>query len=232
MALSKLESSIIVRVAQSPEKLSAWDFQDIGYYANVHNSCKKLVDDGMLESDSLKNKKGASKKVFQLTLRGFCKLIESIPYDNLFPNSKKPDCPYENFTLFLERWKHLHEGIECFYILLMKFQDEKKFIGIGNFGINGFLDVCSESIKWDDSTRKARKIIPADIPENDTLENIFWGVLIKQILRLPAEMEYAISFDDIAEIFENTSGTNEFKWQIEMRLKECDGLYRWYKKYY
>ncbi|MEN6395948.1 MAG: hypothetical protein ABFC78_05640 [Methanoregula sp.] len=127
MAFSKLELLIIMRIADSSEKKSAYDLQDIGWYANVHKSCNRLVELGILKYESVKNEKGAIKKVFRLTSYGFCKYVVE---GDLFWGGKKfgelknqsgyPDDRLDRLDSFLQRWKYLDGTIDYLYTLFLK----------------------------------------------------------------------------------------------------------------
>lgn len=191
-----------------------------------------MIEDGMLEYDFIKNIKGAPKKVFRLGLRGFCYMVSE---GNIFPNTYaaafRTDGKLNSFTSFLEQWKHLHEGIECFYILFMKYREQTDFTEAVKKMLLVFREACSTSYNW----RRFRIVGNSGltgITEDSPIENVFWNYLIKNLLTLPKKTGYAISFDDIVEIFNNSPGLLELKVQMDQILMESNALSSCYKKYF
>ncbi|MFA4850211.1 MAG: hypothetical protein WC626_10850 [Methanoregula sp.] len=234
MAFSKLELRIIDRVALSPEKLSAWDLKDLGHYTNVHKSCKNFIENGMLEYDSVKNEKGAPKKVFRLTLRSFCNFVSTSElFSRILAGYDYPEDKLSNICLFLEQWKHLHEGIEGFNSIFMKYRDQTKFPGIESHILLAFRHGCENTLLLDDGIRDARLKGSTDIPETSTIENIFLSYLIKNLIELPAETSYTVSFWDLTNMFKrNTDGFNEVEEQLVQKVKDGEELYQWYIHYF
>lgn len=224
---------VLNQIALSSDYLSAYEISTLfgkNSYSHIHKSCKKLVDNEMLKSDDLINERNAPKKVFQLTFRGFCLIMaERERESKLYPPSEFPD-KIEKFILLLKRWKHLNEGIECFYTIFMKILDLKLDPQIIIRVMWSFEKECHTTLVMGLLLDFQREKHPKDEPVNE--EIYFWKYLIEYVLTLPVKTDYAISFEDIIENFKGSPGMDVLKTQMNEKMREGKAMANCYKKYF
>jgi hypothetical protein len=136
----------------------------------------------MLESDDIRNDRNAPKKVFRITLLGFCGFVTQ---SELFKSVDPNDVEFSTQKQFLKTWKHLHESIESYYILFLKTMNKEKdlmrtdkdfYSGFTRFFLLCLHHVCEKIfghvLERVDSDREVLRKTPI----RDVFDNIIRGV--------------------------------------------------------
>ena len=142
MDLSKTDIRVLGKVAASPVPLCAFEIsKDFGGRSGSHiqKSCKHLVECGLFDADNQKNEKNAPKKVFRLSLLGFCYYIARSGEFSGFYEFPSIQTKNQKVCQVVERWAHLDESIGCFYSLFLKTQMSSLVIALG--------EACTKTIQ-------------------------------------------------------------------------------------
>jgi hypothetical protein len=240
------EFRIIEQIALSPQPISAFEISKVfgeNNYSHVHKVCKNLIEDCVIESENSINKRNAPKKVFRLTMRGFCLFVL---HAELFKKhgwgTEYSEEELQNLNSFFERWKYLHAGIEIFYSLFIKYQipeEGYKFSHAGEI-IDAFGCVIGKAFHTDMYLWKKKEESGDLSPTPDPLayKRFFWDYFVKNLLDLPRKTTHDISYDDIVEIFrsnltnENSLAMNTLVDELESRKIDGEEASRCYKKYF
>ncbi len=238
MAKKETDYRIIEQIALSLKPISALDISKSfgkNSYSHVHKACDHLVEIGAIEFEKTTNKRNAPKKIFRLTNAGFFRFVNgSDLFSKLDSLSYYPDEKLKIVISLFEQWKHLHEGIECFYNLLMKFRNQKNEFpnGVVNDILSVFHIACCRNFIMCAHWHKQR-IAGKDGFDFSDQQFFVLDEFIYHAMKLPGETNGLISYEDIVEFFKDTSsGKKILKESIEKEFTIREGLNRCYQKYF
>jgi len=230
MVKTETDIRIIKQIAFSPQPISAYEIsKSVGKnsYSHIQKACKELLGEQIIEFEDRINERNAPKKVFRLTLRGFCIFVV---FSDVFKkegcDAEYSDDELEIINSFFERWKHLHEGIEGSHALFLKFLNSNIKIGIM---LEAFKKAIGKTfvadmvqMEYDGGNLK--------ISDSFAYKRLYWDNLIKSFLDLSRETYF--SLDDIIEIFKNSSGKGYLIEEMENRIRYSEELISCYQKYF
>jgi len=231
--LTPTDLRILRMIAFSSTSYSAYEISSTfgeNSYSHVHKSCRKMVEMDLLKSDEMTNERNAPKKVFRLSLWGFCCVMNHVYKEmkSCHQRSEMDDI-LDKLILLMRQWKHLHDGIECYAALFTKIEelDQNPFDAM-----QGLVEVCNRAVLTHFLYKQHMTEKNIDITNSVFGEDHFLGILILTVLTIPGKTKYMISFDDIIEIFKNSSAIDILKELMEEQIKEGELINQSYKKYF
>jgi hypothetical protein len=140
MNFSENELHILNVIALSSEFVTAYELRTkmAKDYSTIHKTCKKLIDECILDTITDYNDKNAPKKFLKFTLFGFCVFVTQckwffdIESDGSEDIIAEYDDIYSKQKQFLKRWKHLHEAFDWYYTCYLKLFEKNKELDSNN----------------------------------------------------------------------------------------------------
>jgi hypothetical protein len=236
--LSKTDMRVLEKILVSSERLCSQEIsKDFGERSgsHIHKSCKHLLNSGLLEPDYQKNVKNAQKILLQPTLLGFCYFVSfSEIFSGFYEYPPQPE-KIQEVCRYLDKWKHLDDGIGCFLSLFMYSQFPREDYEIGNIIITALGEACIKTIQivniiheHDERTGKS----DTKTGGSRTVSIFFKRMLLENILTLPTSTGFVIDCHKIVQTFSTSTCKHELQLQMEAKIREGQDIASAYKDYF